>query len=86
MEQTIYYKESGYNKTIYNFFIIDRSTKSFVFLKRLDKKEEGNGVVAGCIQSDSDTIKLSNKKFDVYFRKWNNEPLIENHNYTYKGI
>jgi hypothetical protein len=86
MKQTIYYKESGYNKTIYNFFIIDRSTKSFVFLKRLDKKEEGDGVVAGCIQSDSDIIKLSNKKFNVYFREWSNKPLIENHNYTYRGI
>ena len=86
MEQTIYYKESGYNKTIYNFFIIERNTKSFVFLKRLDKIEEGNGVVAGCIQSDSDIIKLSNKKFNVYFREWNNKPLIENHNYTYRGI
>ena len=27
MKQTIYYKASGYDRTIYNFFIIDRETK-----------------------------------------------------------
>ena len=39
MKQTIYYKESGYDRTIYNFFIIDRETKAFVFLKitKIDK-------------------------------------------------
>ena len=35
MKQTIYYRQSGYDRTIYNFFIIERETKAFVFLKRI---------------------------------------------------
>jgi len=82
---TIYYKESGYNKTIYNFFIIERSTKAFVFLRHLNKSDKGLGVVAGEIDNNTEVVKLSKVKFNVYFTEWNNEPLIENHNYTYTG-
>ena len=86
MKQTIYYKASGYDRTIYNFFIIDRETKAFVFLKRLTKIDKDSGVVAGELENNPDTIRLSKKKFNVYFREWNNKPLIENHNYTYRGL
>ena len=82
---TIYYKESGYNKTIYSFFIIERSTKAFVFLRHLNKSYKGLGVVAGEIDNNTEAVKLSKVKFNVYFTEWNNEPLIENHNYTYTG-
>ena len=85
MKQTIYYKSSGYDRTIYNFFIIDRETKAFVFLKRLTKIDKDSGVVAGEIEVNSDIIRLSKKKFNVYYREWNSQPLIENHNYTYTG-
>ena len=90
MKQTIYYKESGYDKTIYNFFIIDRETKAFVFLKRLTKIDKYPGVAPGVapgeLENNSDTIRLSKKKFNVYFSEWNNQPLVENHNYTYTGL
>ena len=85
MKQTIYYRESGYDRTIYNFFIIDRETKAFVFLKRMTKIDKDSGVVAGEVDTNSDAIRLSKKKFNVYYREWTNQPLIENHNYTYTG-
>ena len=85
MKQTIYYRQSGYDRTIYNFFIIERETKSFVFLKRMTKIDKDSGVVAGEVDTNSDIIRLSKKKFNVYYREWNNQPLIENHNYTYTG-
>lgn len=85
MKQTIYYKASGYDRTIYNFFIIDRETKAFVFLKRLTKIDKDPGVVPGELENNSDTIRLSKKKFNVYFSEWNNQPLVENHNFTYTG-
>ena len=85
MKQTIYYKSSGYDRTIYNFFIIERETKAFVFLQRLTKIDKAIGVVAGKIDTDCDTFRLSKKKFNMIYREWNNEPLVENHNYTYRG-
>jgi len=85
MKQTIYYTSSGYDRTIYNFFIIERETKAFVFLKRMTKIDKDSGVVAGEVDTNSDVIRLSKKKFNVYFREWNNQTLIENHNYTYTG-
>ena len=86
MKQTIYYKGSGYDRTIYNFVIIERETKSFVFLKRMTKSEKDNCVIPNKIDAESDLIRLSKKKFNVYYREWNNQPLIENHNYTYTGL
>ena len=86
MKQTIYYKSSGYDRTIYNFFIIERETKAFVFLKRMTKIDKDSGVVAGEVDTNSDVIRLSKKKFNIYYREWNNKPLIENHNYTYAGV
>ena len=86
MKQTIYYTSSGYDRTIYNFFIVERETKSFVFLKRMTKAEKNNGVVPKSIDAESDLFRLSKKKFNVYYREWNNQPLIENHNYTYTGL
>lgn len=85
MKQTIYYKEYGYDKTIYNFFIIERETKAFVFLRRMSKVDVPGGVAPGEIENNSDIIRLSKKKFNVYFYEWNNKPLVENHNYTYTG-
>ena len=85
MKQNIYYKESGYDKTIYNFFIIEKETSTFVFLRRLTKINKQNGVIAGELDTVFNIDKLSKKKFNIYFTKWNNEPLIENHNYTYFG-
>ena len=85
MKQTIYYKSSGYDRTIYNFFIIERETKAFVFLKRMTKIDKDSGVVAAEVDTNSDVIRLSKKKFNIYYREWNNKPLIENHNYTYTG-
>jgi hypothetical protein len=85
MKQTIYYKSSGYDRTIYNFFIIERETKAFVFLNRLTKLDKDAGVIAGEPKVNSDTIKLSKKKFNMCYTQWNNQPLIENHNYTYTG-
>ncbi len=85
MKQIIYYKSSGYDRTIYNFFIIERETKAFVFLKRMTKIDKDYGVIAGDVETNSDIIRLSKKKFNVYYREWNNQPLIENHNYTYTG-
>jgi hypothetical protein len=85
MKQTIYYRSSGYDRTIYNFFIIERETKAFVFLNRLTKLDKDAGVIAGEPEVNSDTIKLSKKNFNLSFREWNNQPLIENHNYTYTG-
>jgi len=85
MKQTIYYKSSGYDRTIYNFFIIERETKAFVFLNRLTKLDKDAGVIAGEIDNSCNAIKLSKKKFNLSFREWNNKPLIENHNYTYTG-
>ena len=86
MKQTIYYKSSGYDRTIYNFFIVERETKSFVFLKRMTKTDKGNGVIPSDVDPNSDLIRLSKKRFNVYFREWNNQPLVENHNYTYTGL
>ena len=85
MKQTIYYRESGYDKTIYNFFIIERETKAFVFLRWMNKLDKGSGVIPGEIDNNSDAVKLSKKKFNMCYRQWNNQPLIENHNYTYTG-
>ena len=85
MKQTIYYNSSGYDRTIYNFFIIERETKAFVFLNRLTKLDKDAGVIAGEPEVNSDTIKLSKKNFNMCYRQWNNQPLIENHNYTYTG-
>ena len=85
MKQIIYYKSSGYDRTIYNFFIIERETKAFVFLNRLTKLDKDAGVIAGEIEANSDTIKLSKKNFNMCYTEWNNQPLIENHNYTYTG-
>ena len=85
MKQTIYYRQSGYDRTIYNFFIIERETKALVFLKRITKIDKDSGVVAGEVDTNSDIIRLSKKKFNVYYKEWNNQPLIENHNYTYTG-
>jgi len=85
MKQTIYYKESGYNKTIYNFFIIERETKAFVFLRRMSKVDVPGGVAPGELENNFDIIRLIKKKFNVYFYEWNNKPLVENHNYTYTG-
>ena len=78
MKQTIYYRQSGYDRTIYNFFIIERETKAFVFLKRMTKIDKDSGVVAGEVDTNSDIIRLSKKKFNVYYKEWNNQPLIEN--------
>ena len=86
MKQTIYYKSSGYDRTIYNFFIVERETNSFVFLKRMTKVDKGNGVIPSKVDPNSDLIRLSKKRFNVYFREWNNQPLVENHNYTYTGL
>lgn len=85
MKQTIYYKKSGYDKTIYNFFIIERETKAFVFLRRISKVDVPGGVAPGELEESLNLTKLSKKKFNVYFYEWNNKPLVENHNYTYTG-
>ena len=65
MKQTIYYRESGYDKTIYNFFIIERETKAFVFLRWMNKLDKGTGVIAGEIDNNCDAVKLSKKKFNM---------------------
>ena len=86
MKKNIYYKESGYDKTIYNFFMIDRETKSFVFLNRLEKIYVEPGVVPGELDRNSDIIRLSKKNFNMCFTQWDGKPLVENHNYTYTGL
>ena len=86
MKQNIYYKETGFDKTIYKFFILEKETPAYVFLRSINKVYQGPGVVPGDIVSDLDLMqRISKKKFNVYFYKWNDQPLIENHNYTYKG-
>ena len=85
MKKNIYYTSSGYDKTIYNFFIIEKETKAFIFLNRLTKLDKDAGVIPGEPEVNSDTIKLSKKNFNVYYSEWDNQPLIENHNYTYTG-
>lgn len=79
----IYYKNIGWDKTIYNFYELVRETKNFNVFKHIGKKHHNGQVFPDRTQIGQDEFKLSKESKKLH--KWNGEEMIENNNYTYTG-
>lgn len=80
----IYFKETGYDKTIYNFFELVRETEKFNVFRRISKTENGGVVFPDRTKFLGDDFKI--KKTSQELQKWEGQELKENHNYTYTGL
>lgn len=83
MTTEIYYKETGYNRTTFNFFKILKETEFFYIFIPIGKDKLKDGVSANRskITGEAFRIKKSNKSFV----KWDGSSMLENPNYTYTG-
>jgi hypothetical protein len=80
----IYFKETGYDKTIYNFFELVRETEIFNVFRKISKTEQNGNVFPDRTKFLGDDFKI--KKTSNRLQKWEGQELKENHNYTYTGL
>ncbi len=79
----IYYKNIGYDKTIYNFFELVRQTEKFNVFKQIGKKHYNGQVHPDRTQIGVQEFKVSKESNKL--NKWTGQDMKENYNYTYTG-
>lgn len=83
----IYFKETGYDKTIYNFLQLVRETEKSYFFRRISKLEYNGGVLPYINKFEGSEFRVNkNSKTMRNLQKWEYQDLEENHNYTYTGL
>jgi SOS-response transcriptional repressor LexA len=83
----IYFKETGYDKTIYNFFELVRETEKSYFFRRIAKSESNGYVLPNRTKFEGSEVRVNkNSKTMLNLQKWEGQDLKENHNYTYTGL
>ena len=84
MKTTIFYRETGYDRTSYLFFELIKETDKFYYLNAIGKFDNEFGVNPNRSNLIGSPFRV--KKTNLSFVKWNGETLKENRNYTYTGI
>ena len=88
MNNDIYYKRWGYDKTYYSFFKIIKQTDHYTTFQPLQKNivnlTNQNGIVTTSGTQDGEPVKVHKSKMWKY-NLWDGNPMEENYNYTYTG-
>lgn len=83
----IYFKETGYDKTIYNFFELVRTTTNYYVFRRISKIENNGSVFPDRTKFEGSEVRVNKgSRTARNFQKWEGQELKENYNYTYTGL
>ena len=79
---TLFYTETGYDRTIVKFYELSKETKSFYTLFEIGKFDNEFGINPDRTRIKGDTfrVKKTNKSFMIF----KGQSLKENNNYTYR--